>query len=125
MQNTELQAVAVSKEEQLEHELAAIWRDCVTSVNHVLEADKFLGFAKFELAVNPSVEEIGHAIAIIDEALKSLLEHADKMSYDAYRHLANAQQSSFLIRRIFLALKRKDDAEYDDCINKLKSQRKY
>lgn len=112
-------------DDEFEDLIGQSWQHIVETINHVLHADRTFGFSKFELTANPSVEEIELALNFADEAIKLFLSHADRMKHELVNTLFNCQQSVFLMRRLFIAVKRKDNAEYDDCISKLTSQRKH
>lgn len=116
-----VQATA-SDEVELESLVEQIWREVVTSINHVLEADSTLGFTSFELRTNPSIAEIELSLDIVSAALSSLMK-SDSVSYETSRNLLNCEQSLFHIRRTFLALRHKSKDEYDGCIRALKTQR--
>lgn len=116
-------AEAQTKEElQKEHRAAQLWQEVVVSVNECLEAHESLGYYKFPLKADPSIADIELSINAIEGALNGMLTFQGN-SFKAWNDISNCLQSIHLIRRLFIALKNKDQAEYEDCIRKLQSQR--
>lgn len=107
--------------DDLVHEL---WSLIMGSIKHVVEADKSYGFAKFEALANPSIDEILSAIQVIDPMVSAVLNHPHTQA-DPVRtmQVLNCQQAIHLIRRTHVSLKNGDEAEYQSCISKIKSQK--
>ena len=108
------------KQEELEKLIRDIWQlDVIKSINDVLTADHFLGFKHFEMYADPSIEEIGQSLSVIEAALIVFLNN-QQISPESESVLLNCQQCVHLIRRVFSSLKRDDEHEYLDAVDKLK-----
>ncbi|MBQ4855482.1 hypothetical protein IMW82_12465 [Rhodanobacter sp. B2A1Ga4] len=106
---------------ELVHEL---WSQIIESINHVVEADSSFGFEKFVALANPSIDQIIAAIQLV-EPIVSVVLNSSQIQDDPTRtmQLLNCQQAIHLIRRTHVSLKNGDEAEYQDCIRKLRSQK--
>lgn len=122
-----LSALAVhSEEEQLEILVSGIWNDCIGAINDVLAGHRFFGFQHFSTYADPSIEDIMNSIGLIDAALNVMVDSDDDgLSFECRKTLQNCQQSLHLIRRVHVALKFQNQAEYDDVVAKLTSQRQH
>ena len=106
--------------QEVEKLVRQIWhQDVIETINDVLDADHFLTFKLFELHADPSIEDIGNSLNLIDAMLLVILGHKD-IKEDIESLLLNCQQCVHLIRRVVSALKRKDEPDYQDAIEKLK-----
>lgn len=111
----------VTKEEQLEDLLQAIWhQDVVKVINEVLMADKYFGFKHFEMHADPSIDDISHSLNLIDAMLLVFIANKQHIGVAAESVLLNCQQCVHLMRRAFVALRSKNEAEYADVMDKLK-----
>lgn len=105
---------------EVEKVVRQIWhQDVIGTINDVLDADHYLTFKHFEVYADPSIEDIGHSLNLVDAMLLVILGHKD-ISEEIESVLLNCQQCVHLIRRVISALKRKDEADYEDAIQKLK-----
>lgn len=96
-----------------------IWhQDVIETINDVLDADHYLGFKHFEVYADPSIEDIGNSLNLIDAMLLVILGHK-AITEEIESVLLNCQQCVHLIRRVVTALKRDDEADYQDAIAKL------
>lgn len=110
------------EDEQKEQAAEQLWFDVVKHINDVLEAHEELGFMRFHQKANPSIAEIQLSISAIEGALNGMVK-APSLTHRAWQDLTNCLQSIHLIGRLFVSLVRKDQAEYESCIQKLKTQR--
>lgn len=100
--------------------IVEIWeQDVIKTINDVLDGDHYFGFKHFELYADPSVEDITRSITFIEAALTVFLDHP-LIKPETESVLLNCQQCVHLMRRVFSALKRKDNDEYHDAVRKLK-----
>ncbi len=110
--------------EQLDLLVGQLWHQIVKSMNHVLNADRSYGFSGFVELANPSIEEILQAIQFVDPAITTVINHPHINEHpERMMAMLNCQQSVLLIRRTSVALKTKDQSEYEDCIRMLLKQR--
>ncbi|HEL4266041.1 hypothetical protein [Stenotrophomonas sp. NY11291] len=118
--------VISSEQEELEKLVAGIWSDCIGAINDVLAGHRFFGFQHFAAYADPSIEDIVNSIGFIDTALNTMLDTEDQsLSFECRQTLQNCQQSMHLIRRVHIALKFHNQAEYDDVVRKLSTQRQH
>lgn len=116
----------ISQAEELEVLVSGIWGDCITAINNVLAGHRFFGFQHFAAYADPSIDDIVNSIVLIDAALNAMLDTDDEsLSFECRQTLQNCQQSMHLIRRVHTALKFKNQAEYDDVVQKLTKQRQH
>ena len=107
-------------QERFHHFIVEIWeQDVIKTINDVLDGDHYFGFKHFELYADPSVEDIIRNIMFIESVLTVFLDHP-QIKPETESVLLNCQQCVHLMRRVFSALKRKDDQEYHDAVHKLK-----
>lgn len=101
-----------------------LWTQIIESINHVLEADSSFGFEKFVALANPSIDQIISAVQIVEPILSTVLG-SPQIQNDPERmmQVLNCQQAIHLIRRTHVSLKNGDQAEYESCLEKLRSQR--
>ncbi|HHA2449647.1 TPA: hypothetical protein ACOENR_001016 [Stenotrophomonas maltophilia] len=118
--------VISSEQEELEQLVGGIWNDCIGSINDVLAGHRYFGFTHFAAYADPSIEDIVNSIRLIDAALNAMLDtDTELLSFDCRKTLENCQQSMHLIRRVHMALKFDNQAEYDEAVAKLSSQRQH
>ena len=105
--------------QQVERLVRQIWhQDVIETINDVLDADHYLGFKHFEVYADPSIQDIGNSLNLIDAMLLVILGH-QAITEEIESLLLNCQQCVHLIRRVVTALKRDDEADYEDAIAKL------
>lgn len=105
--------------QQVERLVRQIWhQDVIETINDVLDADHYLGFKHFEGYADPSIHDIGNSLDLIDAMLLAILGHK-ATTVEIESLLLNCQQCVHLIRRVVTALKRDDEADYEDAIAKL------
>lgn len=109
---------------QIEDLIHELWREIIKSINHVVEADGSFGFAKFEALANPSIDQILNAVQLAEPMVSVVLNspHIQANPLQVLQ-LLNCQQSIHLIRRTHVSLKNGDEAEYQDCLKKLRAQK--
>ncbi|WP_401728561.1 hypothetical protein [Stenotrophomonas muris] len=118
--------VISSEQEELEMLVSGIWNDCIGSINDVLAGHRYFGFAHFSAYADPSIVDIVNSIRLIDAALNAMLDtDAELLSFECRKTLENCQQSMHLIRRVHMALKFDNQAEYDEAVAKLSTQRQH
>ena len=105
--------------QQVERLVRQIWhQEVIETINDVLDADHYLGFKHFEVYADPSIQDIGNSLNLIDAMLLVILGH-QAITEEIESLLLNCQQCVHLIRRVVTALKRDDEADYEDAIAKL------
>ena len=105
--------------QQVERLVRQIWhQEVIETINDVLDADHYLGFKHFEVYADPSIQDIGNSLNLIDAMLIVILGH-QAITEEIESLLLNCQQCVHLIRRVVTALKRDDEADYEDAIAKL------
>lgn len=116
----------VDEDAQIDERVSRLWGLIIKSINDVLNADKYYGFAHFKAFADPSIDQILNAIQIVEPLVETIL-NSKHFSDDTERTMAllNCQQSIHLIHRTHVSLKDGDETEYEDCIHKLQSQRQY
>jgi len=103
------------------HEL---WQEIVKSINHVVKADGSFGFAKFEALADPNIDQILNAVQVAEPVVSVVLNSPQiQANPDWVMQLLNCQQAIHLIRRTHVSLKNGDEAEYQDCLRKLRTQK--
>ncbi|EPG2416608.1 hypothetical protein QEK82_001547 [Stenotrophomonas maltophilia] len=118
--------VISSEQEELEILVSGIWNDCIGSINDVLAGHRYFGFTHFATYADPSIADIVNSIRLIDAALNTMLDtDTELLSFECRKTLENCQQSMHLIRRVHMALKFDNQAEYDEAVAKLSSQRQH
>lgn len=120
---------AVTDEDELNDELEVLplqlWLKVVQAVKMVLEAHKYYGFVHFEDYADPSIDAILARATVLEAILDAVgssdfAEHGGMMFW-----IENCKQSLHLIQRTHASLKAKDREEYESCIKKLDTQRKF
>lgn len=102
-----------------------LWVKIVEAVNMVLDGHKYYGFAHFDAYADPSIDAILARSHIIEQILTLVLESGAFSKQETLFLLENCRQSIHLIQRTHASLKNGDEAEYESCISKLNTQRKY
>lgn len=119
-------AATASEQEELEGLVGGIWGDCIRAINEVLAGHRFFGFQHFAAYADPSIEDIVNSISLIDAALNAMLDSENELlTFECRKTLQNCQQSMHLIRRVQIALKFDNQAEYEDAVQKLQAQRQH
>lgn len=107
--------------QDLEAIVRQVWhQDVIATINDVLDSDHYLGFKHFEVYADPSIEDIHNSLNLIDAMLLVILGNK-AITVEIESLLLNCQQCVHLIRRVVMALKRDDEADYRDAISKLQS----
>jgi len=115
---------AAQLDAQLDKLIHELWSQIIESINHVVQADSSFGFQKFVALADPSIDQIVSAIQLV-EPMVSVVLNSSQIQGDPTRtiQLLNCQQSIHLIRRTHVSLRNGDEAEYQDCLSKLRSQK--
>lgn len=101
-----------------------LWQEIIKSINHVVEADGSFGFAKFEALANPSIDQILNAVQVAEPVVSVVLNSPQIQANPEWvMQLLNCQQAIHLIRRTHVSLKNGDEAEYQSCLSKLRTQK--
>ena len=103
-----------------------LWVKVVEAINLVLDGNKYYGFAHFIAWADPSIDVIlAQAVfveGIIDLVIGSGVFADEQQSLFL---IENCKQSIHLIQRTHASLKNGDKHEYESCISKLTTQRKF
>lgn len=116
-----MNAIADDRLETLPQQL---WVKVVQAVNMVLDGHKYYGFAHFDEYADPSIDVILARAAVL-EGILDLIGSSEFAEQGMMFWIDNCKQSLHLIQRTHASLKAKDREEYENCIKKLSSQRKF
>lgn len=98
-----------------------LWNDVIGTVNGILEVNRDFGFVKFESMINPSLTVILHSLSLIEAAINSVMD-SEHIQDGEYRQGINAKQCILHIRQLAVALRDKNQDEYDRVIRTLEKQ---
>jgi hypothetical protein len=102
-----------------------LWVKVVEAVNSVLEGHRYYGFAHFNAYADPSIDVILERSKLLGQILGLVIDSPHIGADEFNNLLINCQQCIHLIQRTHASLKCGDQDEYESCIAKLDSQRKY
>lgn len=104
--------------------LESAWDLVLTLTNSFLRAHDKFGFELVERKSNPSLEDMLLSLKVMSGILNSL-DDAGVFEGSEQRKLINAKQQIVWFERATLALKEKDQTEYESVIDMMKNQAQF
>ncbi len=104
--------------------ISHIWNLVIGQVNTLIKAHDSFGFVQFNENLNPSLEEVVYALAVVDSALTQFVE-SGLLGFDEGREAYNSKQCILKMKALWLASQAEDEAGFERIMDELKKQSKF
>lgn len=107
--------------EQIRSEVEGAWASVFRVVNTIIEHHERFGFTLIERKISPSFQDILFSLKVMD----ALLDAFPDDDYSTSRMVLNAKQQINNIEQVVTALKHNEQHDYEQAMEKLRSQAQF
>lgn len=102
----------------IKEKVETLWHKVMESCRKFISDSRKFGFQGIELLPNPNVHQMLRSLRLVDGAFEILMsdENGEQLDHDDYRLIFNARQQILHMEMVATALKKKDQAGYDEAV---------